>query len=504
MATLQEQINAAPLGSTITLPDGSEHIGNFVFPRSIHLQGKATLISPNAAPAIDIPLQARGITFTDIMAKSSNSMVYDIVRIGTWQNIVLADCPADITFNRVDIFGMDGQEVQRGIRADGANVSVLNSQIRAIHGKGYDTQAFFAGNGPGPFRLIDSYFEASGENILFGGADACIQNLIPSDIEIRRCRLFKPLEWRGVWSVKNLLELKNARRVVIEGCVFENCWGDAQIGFGVLFTVRNQDGGNPWATVEDVIFTNNELLNVAGGFQLIGKDWPNVSAQGARIQIINNLIRMAQKGALGPNGRLLQMESTKDVTFENNDADPDHTFIVLAGEVVQTGLVYRKNLLTRGEYGITSTGLLDKAALDKFAAGYDFSQNTIIAPWDASPLYPTGNTFVASRPEPVPAGIGVNMEALKAAQSGIEPTPMPQPFPTPVPTPIPEPVPAPTPVPIPTISLGSHIEVVSRVNIREAPSTSSIVKSTAEIGEFGIATSALSAGRNKRKHFCSG
>ena len=44
------------------------------------------------------------------------------------------------------------------------------------------------------------------------------------------------------WSVKNLLELKMGRNVIIDGNVLENSWGDAQIGYAVLFTVRNQDG----------------------------------------------------------------------------------------------------------------------------------------------------------------------------------------------------------------------------------------------------------------------
>lgn len=56
------------------------------------------------------------------------------------------------------------------------------------------------------------------------------------------------------WAVKNLFELKNARRVTIEFHVFENNWANAQMGYAILFTPRNQNGGCNWCVVEDVTF----------------------------------------------------------------------------------------------------------------------------------------------------------------------------------------------------------------------------------------------------------
>lgn len=44
--------------------------------------------------------------------------------------------------------------------------------------------------------------------------------------------LFKPLIWRDrtpAWSVKNLFELKSARRVLLRGNVLENCWAHSQV-----------------------------------------------------------------------------------------------------------------------------------------------------------------------------------------------------------------------------------------------------------------------------------
>ena len=60
---------------------------------------------------------------------------------------------------------------------------------------------------------------------MFGGADPVIPNLVPSNITIRRNLMTKPsLGERRSSPLKNLLELKNAQNVLIEGNIFENNW----------------------------------------------------------------------------------------------------------------------------------------------------------------------------------------------------------------------------------------------------------------------------------------
>ena len=46
---------------------------------------------------------------------------------------------------------------------------------------------------PYPFKIVNNYLEGAGENVMFGGADPRIKNLVPSDIEIRRNHFFKLL-----------------------------------------------------------------------------------------------------------------------------------------------------------------------------------------------------------------------------------------------------------------------------------------------------------------------
>ena len=57
---------------------------------------------------------------------------------------------------------------------------------------------------------------------MFGGSDPVISGVIPSDIEFRRNHFFKPTSWKGKWMIKNLIEIKSAQRVLIEGNIFEN------------------------------------------------------------------------------------------------------------------------------------------------------------------------------------------------------------------------------------------------------------------------------------------
>src|SRR5438477_7384724 len=114
--------------------------------------------------------------------------------------------------------------------------AVIDSYLSDFKQIGADSQAVAGWNGTGPFKIANSYLEAAGENVMFGGADPAIRDLVPADIEIRQNHLAKPLRWRaghegfdGVdWSVKNLFELENARRVLVEDNLLEYNWPQAQ------------------------------------------------------------------------------------------------------------------------------------------------------------------------------------------------------------------------------------------------------------------------------------
>jgi hypothetical protein len=109
----------------------------------------------------------------------------------------------------------------------------------------------------GPQKIVNNFIEASGENVLFGGGSALST---PADIEYRGNLNFKPMTWRAAdpaynggvggvpYIVKNLFELKNAQRALIEGNMFVGSWsGFSQGGPAWDLTPVNQSGNAPTA-----------------------------------------------------------------------------------------------------------------------------------------------------------------------------------------------------------------------------------------------------------------
>ncbi|HET8671227.1 MAG TPA: hypothetical protein VFM05_11535, partial [Candidatus Saccharimonadales bacterium] len=260
---LQAAINIAAPGDTIIVEAGAAYRGPFTLPKKtgdafITIQSsrageitgrvstsQASLLArlSSNVPGDPIIATAPGahhykLIGLEISTFSSTDLVFDLIRLGDASQTNLS-IPHNLILDRLWVHGFATQTVQRGISLNSAQTSIINSYISDIHGVSFDTQAICGWNGPGPYQIINNYLEAAGENIMFGGAVPSIPNLVPANIEIRRNHFFKPLSWKvgdpsyaGIrWSVKNLFELKNARNVIVDGNVLENCWTDAQIGY---------------------------------------------------------------------------------------------------------------------------------------------------------------------------------------------------------------------------------------------------------------------------------
>ena len=274
---LQAALNSSLPGDTIVLQAGAVYTGNFTLPvktgsgwviiRTSNLSGispegtristnQATampkILTPNAAPALATIGAAHHYRLVglEIGISPGFAINYGIVALGDPATQgSLASLPHDLVIDRCFIHGNLTGDVSRGVALNSASTAIIDSNISECHGLGFDTQAIAGWNGPGPFKIVNNYLEGAGENVMFGGADPKIPNLVASDIEFRRNHCVKPLTWNPTeptyagrrWSVKNLFELKNAQRVLIDGNIFENCWVDAQTGFAIVFTPRNQE-----------------------------------------------------------------------------------------------------------------------------------------------------------------------------------------------------------------------------------------------------------------------
>ena len=226
-----------------------------------------------------------------------------------------------------------------------------------------------------------------------------IPNLVPSDVTFRRNHLSKPTEWRKErWQVKNLFELKNARRVLVEGNLFENNWHAAQTGYAIVLTPRNASGRSPWASVEDVTFRLNVVRHVAAVFNMLGTDNNEPSGRLRRVNITHNLFADVDHRSWGGNGAFLQLgDGPTDIRVEHNTIIHSGNVISAYGgtrdrPVPVVGLTYRDNLSRHNQFGVIGAGRANgNDTLNIFFPGALFTNNVLAG--GPGSRYPGGNFF---------------------------------------------------------------------------------------------------------------
>jgi len=232
-ADLQPAIDAAQPGDTILLRAGETFTGPFVLRRKAASSAFIEIRS-DAADASLPPDGVRLVPSGKVGANTDRSLLARLIgRGGTyrttpvvrtepgahhyilrfleidgseslgWETLVAfgddttATPASDIIMDRVYAHGHPVKGQKRGIALNSVRTEILNSYISDIRAVGFDSQAIGGYNGAGPYRIVNNYLEAAGENIMFGGADPAVQNLVPTGIEIRRNHIAKPPHWRG-------------------------------------------------------------------------------------------------------------------------------------------------------------------------------------------------------------------------------------------------------------------------------------------------------------------
>jgi hypothetical protein len=413
---LQAALDAAVPGTTIQLAAGATYTGNFLLRRKSG-PGVITLRSADdgdlppgkrvtPADAVKMARLQLADPFAPILRTEDGAHDYTIIgievpgnaahpeytsiEIGRLDMITPDQVPANILFDRVYVHGDAARGGHRGLMMNVANGQVINSDVRGFFESGRDSQAIGIFNGPGPLLIQNSYVEASGENFMAGGSDPKIPNLVPADITIRGNYFYKPPAWKTdhPGSVKNLLELKNAQRVLVENNVFENCWADAQPGHGIQFTVRNQDRTAPQSTISDVTFQYNVVKNVSGfAINILGKDdQPGaVSVQAVNLKVLHNLF-------LGVGGGFQMTNGFQPTTIAHNVVLGVHgAFLSLQGST--PSLTFTTNVVAGGLYGITGDGTVGMGlpSLNASAPGHVFAKNVIEGNREREIAYPSGN-----------------------------------------------------------------------------------------------------------------
>jgi Putative Ig domain len=288
----------------------------------------------------------------------------------------------------------------------------------------------------GPYKVTDNFLEASGENILFGGGRA---TLTPADIEIRRNHFFKPLTWMqgqpgyvggptgNPFLVKNLLELKNAQRVLIEGNIFEYSWGGfSQLGYAILLTPKNQAGPNgtnlcPLCQVTDVTIRYNTISHTGAGVSIadVLSDNGGAALAGERYSIHDITLDDINASFYHGSGTLFQVYNAWPANVLNNLAinhitgfpDPGSRIIGLgnfANNPAMSAFSMKNSIVGQARYAIWSTGGTTNCAYYDvpltslnacFPTGYSFVDNAIIATSTVNfppSKWPAGNYFPSS------------------------------------------------------------------------------------------------------------
>ena len=422
--SLQAALDAAVAGDRITLDPGATYKGPFTLLRKTGDTWIVITSSGQLPPrgrrvgrtdAARMPrLVAEGDSVIEAMpgahhyhllgleiAPVEGTFVSSLVQLGNKERTV-DEQPHHIVIERSYLHGDARKGARRGVALNSRHSAVVDSYLADFKEVGADSQAISGWNGAGPFRIENNYLEGAGENVMFGGADPSVAQLVPADIEVLRNHMAKPLRWKvgdpsyegTEWSVKNLFELKNARRVLVEGNVLERAWAHAQNGFAILFTVRNQDGGAPWSVVEDVTFVNNLVRHAGGGVNVLGKDDNHPSQQTRRLEIRNNVF--LDVGQPWGAGRLFQLlDGTSHVTIAHNTALQTGSILFGGDHAPHAAFVFQNNIALHNEHGITGSGT---AAGNQTLARYfprAVVRGNVIVGGNAGE-YPADNTFLGS------------------------------------------------------------------------------------------------------------
>lgn len=429
---LQAAIDAAAPGDTILLAAGAVFTGNFVLPAKgggafITIRSSASDSSLPAA-GVRIGPESAGLLpkvrsdhngaafrtapgasywrllFLEILPSESGSAA-NLVELGgggSNQN-TLSVVPQHLVVDRCYIHGASWDQ-RRGIALNSGDAQIVNSYISGIRGTNVDTQAIAGWNGPGPYLIENNYLEAAGENILFGGSDPYISGLVPSNITIRRNWIAKPAAWATTtYTLKNLVEFKNADGVLIEGNTIERNWAAGQMGYAILLTPRNSSGTAPWTVVRNVTIRHNVIRHAAAVFNIAGYDDGHPSQQTTNVRITNNLVydvstAYATSGNPANGWFAVIGNAPRDVVFDHNtiDSDGNDTFCLytLSGApgTAVSQLEITNNLMRDNAYGIFGGGSQEGVrSLADYAPGAYVAGNAIGGATPA--LYPGGNLF---------------------------------------------------------------------------------------------------------------
>jgi hypothetical protein len=338
-------------------------------------------------PAIRAEARARGYRLIglDIGVDARVTQLANLVDLGSDSGASVDAKPSDIIIDRCYLHGNDSGNYRRGVAMNGARLAVIDSYFENFHDANSDSQAIAGWSGPGPFKIVNNFLEAASENIMFGGSDPPIAGLVPSDIEVRGNLSTKRLAWRAAGvAVKNAFELKSARRVLVEGNIFENVWSSGQDGTAIVLKSTNQDGACTWCVTEYVTFTNNIVRSASHGLLI------NAAEAGARALPlpksanhfrIQNVLFTDIGGPTWGGGKLFRVfggVSDVEITHITSTSNSNGILDPRSPSDLNPNLVFKYNIVERQYYGIGAGGDEGITTVTRNFAPYVYNQNVLV------------------------------------------------------------------------------------------------------------------------------
>lgn len=256
-------LSGLPAAGTRVAPGDSANMGRIRF---TFANGEGIAVAHSS-----VRYRITGVEVTSSAAGDGNSM--DMVSLGDGAfggtQDTVAEVPSEIVVERSYVHGNAGANYPRGGVATHCKECVVqDSYIADIANVGFDSSAIRSWNGTGPVLIENNYLNGAGETIFLGGADSNLPSPnLPSDYTVRRNYFHMPDTWdeaHASWDgvarqIKNLLEFKMGKRVLVEGNYFSGIWPKAQNGHAWSVKSENQSGNNTWAETSHVEFRFNRV-----------------------------------------------------------------------------------------------------------------------------------------------------------------------------------------------------------------------------------------------------
>jgi hypothetical protein len=363
---LQEAIDLAPAGTTITLDPGRLYDGTIVVKPKIGASrekritittrgwidkgpGWDGLVTPDDKPRMAVLRgSARGRSGIEIRGGEGGGHVAlfgialeaippagqgDLIRIGSGKETTVESLARDVSIRQVLIQGSREFGQKRGISANGADIDITQVWCEEIFVTGQDAQCIGAWNGAKRVTVRHSYLAAGAENVIVGGAPIAAAEMQPEDWVIEDVILHKPLRWKADGrrrQVKNLLEFKHGKNLTVRRVLAVNSWRAAQDGLGLLLNYTTNGPCPACGGLEHVLVEDLVMLNVGGGISFQGYSWQRNSRSTAKLRDVT--VRNAYVELTAP-GRAIHVSNV----HERHDIRIERSTFITEGRAWLTG-----------------------------------------------------------------------------------------------------------------------------------------------------------------------